>query len=237
MKRVLVTGSTQGIGRAIAERFVKSGYEVIVHGSRNLQKAERVRDEIGAARAVVCDLTSRGEVETLYTQTGPVDCLILNAGVQYKEPWYEISDEHIDRQLEVNIRSTLSLIRAYYPAMQAQGFGRIVTIGSVNQSNHHPELSLYGATKAAVLSLIRTIAKQAAPYGVTLNNVAPGAIATPRNADVYEDPARRAAVEGRIPMGRFGTAEEVAGAVLMLCGRDGDYITGADLYVDGGLGL
>lgn len=237
MKKVLVTGSTQGIGKAIAKRFVENGYEVIVHGAKNLEKAERVKEEIAAAKAVVCDLSDMEQTIGLYEQTGAVDCLILNASVQYKEPWTQISDETLDEQLTVNIKSTLKLMQAYYPDMKAKGFGRIVTIGSVNQKNNHPELSLYGATKNAVLALVKNIAKQVAPYGVTVNNIAPGAIATPRNDSVYNDEILRKKVEEKIPLGRFGQAEEIAGTVLLLCGEDGNYITGADIFIDGGMGL
>lgn len=237
MKKALITGSTQGIGRAIAERFVKEGYHVCVHCSRDMQKAERVREEIGAAQAIVCDLSDMDEVKTLYEKTGDVDCLILNASVQYKELWQDISDDTFDRQFDVNVKSTLKLMQAYYPAMKEKGFGRIVTIGSVNQYRQHPELSVYSATKCAVMKLVEVIAKQVAPFGVTVNNVSPGAIATPRNESVYNDAEKRKAVEACIPMGRFGKPEDCVGAVLMLCSEQGAYITGTDIIIDGGMRL
>ena len=237
MSRVLITGSTQGIGKALAAAFVKAGYEVCVHCSKDLQKAERVKEELGAAQAVVCDLSNMDEVNGLYAKTGAVDCLILNASVQYKEAWTEITDETFDNQFDVNVKSTLKLMQAYYPAMKEKGFGRIVTIGSVNQYRNHPELSLYSATKCAVMKLVEVIAKQAAPFGVTVNNVAPGAIATPRNASVYNNDEQRKAVEACIPMGRCGTPEECVGAVLMLCSEQGGYITGTDIIIDGGMRL
>lgn len=237
MKKVLITGSTQGIGKAIAKAFVKEGYEVVVHGSRELSKAERVREEIGAHQAVVCDLSNMNEVNELYAKTGAVDCLILNASVQYKELWSEVSDETFDKQFDINVKSTLKLMQAYYPKMKEKGFGRIVTIGSVNQYRQHPELSVYSATKCAVMKLVEIIAKQAAPFGVTVNNVAPGAIATPRNESVYNNAEQRKAVEAVIPMGRFGTPEDCVGAVLMLCSEQGSYITGADIVIDGGMRL
>ena len=237
MKRVLITGSTQGIGKALAMAFVKAGYHVCVHCSKDIEKAERVRKEIGAHQAVVCDLSNMDEVNGLYAKTGAVDCLILNASVQYKELWQEITDETFDKQFDVNVKSTLKLIQAYYPAMKENGFGRIVTIGSVNQYRQHPELSVYSATKCAVMKLVEVIAKQVAPFGVTVNNVAPGAIATPRNESVYNDEEKRKAVEHAIPMGRFGTSEDCVGAVLMLCGKQGAYITGTDIVIDGGMKL
>ena len=158
--RVLVTGSTQGIGKALATAFVKNGDEVIVHCSKDLQKSERIRTEIGAKSAVVCDLSNIDEVNALYEKTGAVDCLILNASVQYKELWTEITDETFDEQFDINVKSTLKLMQAYYPAMQEKGFGRIVTIGSVNQYRQHSELSVYSATKCAVMKLVEIIAKQ-----------------------------------------------------------------------------
>ena len=236
-KRVLVTGSAQGIGYAIARQFAAAGAEVFVHCSRDQAKAERVAGEIGAAHAVTADLGNQGEVASLFEKTGAVDILVLNASVQYKEPWDEITDEHFAAQVNVTLRSTLGLMQAYYPAMKEKGWGRIVTIGSVNQYRQRPELSLYAATKCAVMSLVKNAAKFAAPHGVTINNVSPGAILTPRNAAVANDPEKRAAVEAQIPAGRFGTAEEVANAVLFLCEKNAGYITGTDLTIDGGMRL
>ena len=237
MKKALVTGSTQGIGRAIAERLVKNGFQVIVHCSSDIEKAERVRKEIGAQKAAVCDLSDEKQVREMRKKTGAVDVLVLNASVQYKQKWQNISDAEIQKQLNVNIISSLKLMQAYYPYMKENGFGRIITIGSVNQHRQHPELSFYAATKCAVMSLVKNIAKEVAPFGITVNNVSPGAIATPRNANVYNDDAARKKVEGVIPLGRFGTPEECAGIVAFLASDYSAYITGADIKTDGGMSL
>lgn len=237
MKRVLVTGSTQGIGKAIAKRFVENGYSVIVHCSNDIEKAERIKNEIGADKAVICDLSDMGQVAEIKEATGAVDVLVINASVQYKQKWQDITDYEIEKQLNVNVVSTLKLIQTYYPDMETNGFGRIITIGSVNQHRQHPELSFYAATKCAVMSLVKNIAKEVAPFGVTVNNVSPGAILTPRNASVYEDEVARKKVESAIPVGRFGSPEEIAGVVVMLAKDDGSYITGADIKVDGGMSL
>ena len=237
MKKILITGSTQGIGKALAAAFVKNGDEVIVHCSKDIAKAENVRKEIGAAKAVVCDLSKMEEVDELYNETGAVDCLILNASVQYKNDWTKVSFEEFSKQVAVNFTSTYMLMQKYIPEMVKNGFGRVVTIGSVNQYRNHPELTVYSATKCAVESLVRNVAKQVAPYGVTVNNVAPGAILTPRNESVYYDEEKRKAVESVIPIGRFGKVEEVVGAVMLLCGEQGSYITGADVKIDGGMSL
>ena len=237
MKKVLITGSTQGIGKALAAAFVENGYEVIVHCSKDISKAESVRREIGAHKAVVCDLSNMEEVNGLYEKTGAVDCLIINASLQYKEHWLDITDNTFDKQFNINVKSTLKLMQAYYPAMKNNNWGRIVTIGSVNQFRQHLELSIYSATKCAVKKLVEVIAKDVAPYGVTVNNVSPGAIITPRNEAVYIDKEKRSVVERQIPMGKFGTPNDCVGAVLMLCGEQGSYITGADISIDGGMRL
>ncbi len=236
-KKVLVTGSSQGIGKAIAAAFVGQGYEVIVHGSGNMAKAEGARAEIGAHHAVVADLSDIAQIKSLREKTGDVDILILNASVQYKEKWDEISEEALDKQLTVNVKSTLLLMQDYIPAMKKKGFGRVVTVGSVNQYRNHPELPLYSATKCAVMKLSECVAKEVAPYGVTVNNIAPGAIATPRNETVFNDEKKRRAVESQIPTGHFGTPEDCVGAVLMLCSDGGAYITGTDIVIDGGMKL
>lgn len=237
MKTAFVTGSTQGIGLAIARRLVQNGFCVTVHCSADIQKAERVRKEIGARDAVVGDLSDMSQVAALKEKVGETDVLVLNASVQSKKKWLDITDDEIARQLNVNVVSSLKLMQAFYPGMQNRGWGRIITIGSVNQHRQHPELSFYAATKCAVMSLVKNVAKEAAPFGVTVNNVSPGAISTPRNAAVYDDDVARKKVEACIPSGRFGTAEECAGIVAFLVSDDAAYITGADVKVDGGMSL
>ena len=216
---------------------MQSEFEVIVHCSTDADKAERVRKEIGACKAVVCDLSDMEQVADLKEKTGGVDVLILNASVQFKQKWTDISDKEIEKQLNVNVVSSLKLMQTYFLDMKQKGFGRIITIGSVNQHKQHRELSFYAATKCAVMSLVKNIAKEAAPFGVTVNNVSPGAIATPRNENIYNDEEARRKVETSIPLGRFGTPKECAGIVTFLASEESAYITGADIAVDGGMSL
>lgn len=237
MKKALVTGSTQGIGEAIAARLVKDGFYVIVHCSGDIEKAERVRREIGAHAAVVGDLSEADAAEKLKAATGDVDVLVLNASVQYKQPWREITAELMQKQLQVNFVSTVRLMQQYIPAMEKNKWGRVITIGSVNQHRRHPELSVYAATKCAVMSFVENVAKIEAPFGVTVNNVSPGAIATPRNAGVYNDEEARRKVEACIPAGHFGAPKDCAGIAAFLAGEDSAYITGADIRIDGGMSL
>ncbi len=237
MKKALVTGSTQGIGEAIAARLVKDGFYVIVHCSSDLEKAKRIQREIGAHAAVVCDLSEADAAERLKAATGDVDVLVLNASVQYKQPWREASPDLIARQLQVNFVSTVRLMQQYIPAMEKNKWGRVITIGSVNQHRRHPELSIYAATKCAVMSFVKNVAKEEAPFCVTVNNVSPGAVLTPRNANVYNDEEARKKAEACIPAGHFGTPKDCAGIVAFLAGEDSAYITGADIRIDGGMSL
>lgn len=236
-KKALVTGSTQGIGLDIARTLAKHGATVYVHGARDIEKCKKASEEIPNSIPVTTDLLLPNAADLLYEKTGDVDILVLNASIQYKRKWNEFSFEDYEIQMNCNVRSTYFMIKKYAEGMQKRGFGRIVTLGSVNQYNQHPELSLYGATKAAQYKMVKNFAPALAPYGVTINNVAPGAIETPRNADVCADPEKKAAVEAMIPARRFGVPADISPAVLLLCSDEGSYITGSEIVIDGGLSL
>ena len=236
-KTALVTGATQGIGFAIAKLLAEQGAKVFVGGASNMEKCRNACREIPNSEPVCADLCCEDAAERLYEVTGDVDILVLNASMQYKAQWDSFTVEQYDTMMDCNVKSSYLIIQKYTPAMKEKGWGRIVTVGSCNQYKQHPELSIYAVTKAAQMKMVQNFAPYLAPYGITINNVAPGAIATPRNAKITEDEALRAAVERKIPCGRFGTPEEIAPAVLLLCSREGAYVTGSDLIIDGGLSL
>lgn len=236
-KTALITGSTQGIGFAIAELLAKQGAKVFVHGASDMEKCRKASEQIKNSVPVCGDLLDEDCADKLYEKTGDVDILVLNASVQYKRKWDEFSDEEYDKQMNCNLKSSYLLVKKYAEGMKKNKWGRIVTVGSVNQYNQHPELSLYGVTKAAQFKLVQNIAPMLAPFGVTINNVAPGAIYTPRNEEALSNSDFKKKVEDSIPCGYIGEAEDVAPAVLLLCSDEGRYITGSEIKIDGGMGL
>ncbi len=236
-KTALITGSTQGIGFAIAKLLANQGARVFVHGASDIEKCREASEKIKNSIPICGDLLEKDCADKLYEQTGDVDILVLNASIQYKRKWNEFTPEEYDIQMDCNVKSSYFLITKYSKAMKEKKWGRIVTIGSVNQYNQHPELSLYGVTKAAQFKLVQNIAPQLAPFGVTINNVAPGAIYTPRNEEALGNSDFKKKVEDSIPCGYIGETEDIAPAVLLLCSDEGRYITGAEIKVDGGMGL
>lgn len=236
-KTALVTGSTQGIGFEIAKLLSQQGAKVFVHGATSMEKCEKACIDIPNSIPVRANLLETAEIDSLYDATGAVDILILNASIQFKKQWDEYTAEEYDIQMNCNVKASYLLMQKYSRAMKEKGWGRIITVGSVNQYNNHPELSIYGASKAAQLKLALSAAKALAPYGVTVNNVAPGAIFTPRNEGALADSEFKKKVEDSIPCGYIGTPRDIAPAVLMLCSDEGGYITGADLKIDGGMSL
>lgn len=236
-KKVLVTGSSQGMGKEIAKMLVEAGATVFAHGSAMSEKLSLAAKYIGTDKIVTADLSDKSAAEHLFEATGGVDILILNASVQYKRPWDGFSDEELDKQLDINIRSTYKMMKIFAPYMKEKGWGRIINIGSVNQYNNHPELLIYGVTKAADMKMVEGVAKSLAPFGITVNNVAPGAINTPRNADALSDEEFLKKVNASIPMGYVGDAKAINGAVALLCSEEGSYITGSEIIADGGMHL
>lgn len=244
-RRALVTGSSQGIGRAIALALAEFGADVMAHCARDIAKAEAVRREIEAhgvrCGVTVADLADVDAAGKIHTETmdalGGADILVLNASVQIRKGWSEITPEEYRRQLDVNFGSCLWLIQKFAPAMQRARWGRIVTLGSVQQARPHPQMLVYSATKSALVNMVRSLAPQLAGEGVTINNLAPGAIATGRNEQVLADAAYRQKVESMIPLGCVGEPVDCAGMAVLLCSEAGRYITGQDIFVDGGMGL
>ncbi len=236
-KKALVTGSSQGIGKELAKALVECGAEVYVHASRPSEKLDKAKEYVGACGSAIANLLDKDCADKLYEQTGDVDILILNASIQVKKPWDEFTEEEFDNHITCNLKSSYFIIRKYIEGMKAKKWGRIVTIGSTNQYNNHPELSIYGMTKSAQMKLVQNIAASIAPFGITINNIAPGAIETPRNDAALSDDTFRQKLISAIPVGFVGAPDDMNAAALLLCSDEGRYITGSDIVVDGGLRL
>lgn len=238
MKTALITGSSRGIGRAIALRLARDGYRIIVHAAGNVQKAEEtarfIRENGGEAQVLLADLTDLDQTRKLCEQLPAVDVLVLNASLQYRTPWQEISVEACCQQLNCNFVSSMLLIQAVTPHMKETGWGRIITIGSVQEAKPHPDMLVYSASKAAQTNMVHSLSLQLAKDGITVNNVAPGVIYTDRNVEALSDPDYAKKVTDSIPAGFYGKPEDCAGIVSLLCGEEGRYITGQSIYVDGG---
>ena len=241
-RTALVTGARREIGRAIALILAGAGARVAVHHAGTAEEARdaaavvaEIRDAGGQAEAFGQDFAVDDaglSLAAAVTGWSPVDILVLNASIELVEDYRAITREHFDRQIAVNLRTTLELLQTLVPAMAERGWGRVVTIGSVQQERPHPSMLVYAGTKAAQLNWTLNLARQFGGQGVTVNNLAPGAILTARNREQMK--TEGAALAARIPVGRLGTPDDLAGAALLLCSDAGRYISGTNLFVDGG---
>ena len=243
-KVALVTGAGRGIGRAIAERFASEGSRVAVNylpRGQNEEEARVVADGLsGRGMIVAADVSQRNDVERMVSEIvekfGRLDIAICNAGIEIKKPFLEITDEEWNRVLSVNLYGSFCVSQVAARQMVRQGGGgKLVLISSVHEDIPFPEYTSYCASKGGVRMLMRNLAVELAPHKINVNNIAPGAIATPINQAVLNDPKAKAGAISEIPWGRFGRPEEVAAVAVFLAGDEAEYVTGSTYYVDGGL--
>ena len=218
-KTALVTGSTRGIGKAIGDAFEEFGATVIRHNTK------------------VCDLADPAAIEAWFPTLPPPDILVCNASIQSNLKWTDVPRETMLGQMQVNFNATFRLFQLAYPHMKAQKWGRLIAVGSVQERRPHPQMPVYSASKAAQENLVRSLARQVAAEGITVNNLCPGVFATDRNKDVLADPVYAKKVTDAIPMHDYALPEDAAGTALLLASDAGRYITGATIMVDGGLSL
>ena len=240
----LVTGSSRGLGAAIARRLAADGLAVAVNGRAGDRQAREVarsiRDDGGTARAFAGDVTDEQEVTALAaaigSRLGPVDVLVLNAtGPQPEAPVTEVTWADHLAQLSFFVQSPVLLGRAVLAGMQARRFGRIVHIDSEVAGRPPPGRSAYAAAKSAQIGLAQSWARELAPFGITVNTVAPGFVPVERHADVPAE--TRNAYLASVPAGRMGTPADIAHAVSFLASDGAGFVTGQRIIVDGGRSL
>jgi len=238
MKTAFVTGSSRGIGRAIALRLAKDGFKVILHGITKSNHIKVLKDTIekngGTAEIVTANFCDLESTRSIFGAVSDADVLVLNASLQYRTPWQQITTEACYEQLNCNFVSSMLLIQAAVPHMKEAGWGRIITIGSVQEAKPHPDMLVYSASNEAQTNMALSLSRQLAKDGITVNNVAPGVICTDRNVEALSDPVYAKQVADSIPVGFYGEPEDCAGIVSLLCSDEGRYITGQSIYVDGG---
>ncbi len=243
MKVAIVTGASRGIGRACALRLAADGMTVVVNYSHSEAAAAEVVEKIkaagGDALAVRADVSNPAEVKemfkTVWKTYGQIDVLVNNAGIVRDEYLLMLTEENLDACLDLNIKGYLYCAQQAVLKMFRKKSGVIINMSSVSSKMALAGQTVYSATKGAVNSMTRTMAKELAPYGIRVNAVAPGFIATEMIDALPED--KRAQYLTEVPLGRFGTVEDVASVVSMLASDGASYMTGQTLVLDGGLSL
>lgn len=238
----LVTGAARGIGRAIAGGLAGAGVNLILHDHPGAATLVDAAAEVGRAgvqvHAVAADIGAIDQCDRLAAEAmslaGKIDILVLNASMELRGDWRAATATELDLQLAVNLRSSMILLQRLVPPMLDRRYGRILSIGSIQEERPNPDLMIYAASKAAQANIMRNLARRHGGEGVTFNTLAPGAIATDRNAAVLADETRRARVVAQIPAGRLGTVSDCVPTALLLCSEAAGYINGATIAVDGG---
>jgi glucose 1-dehydrogenase len=243
-KVAIITGSSSGIGQAIAIRLAAEGAAVVIDYRGDPEGADETLKQIqtagGKGITVQADIANMPDIQRLIDQTwqqlGGCDILVNNAGIEKGSDFWDTPEADYDAVLAVNLKGPFFLTQAFVRKLRdAKKTGRIINISSVHEDMVFPHFATYCASKGGIRMLMRNLSVELGPLGITVNNVAPGAIATPINAEMMKDPAKLDPLLRNIPLGRLGTSEEVAGLVAYLASEEAGYITGSTYVMDGGL--
>jgi glucose 1-dehydrogenase len=243
-KVAIVTGSGSGIGQAIAERFAREGANVVVDYRNHADQANETRSKIeaagGKAILVHADVSKIDDganlVAQAWQQLGGCDILVNNAGIEKRAAFLDVTEADYDAVLDVNLKGAFFLTQAFVKRLKdAKKPGAVINVSSVHEDMVFPNFSTYCASKGGMRMLMRDLAVELGSLGITVNNIAPGAINTPINASLLADTPKLNALLENIPLRRLGTTDDVAGVALFLAAEDGAYVTGSTYFVDGGL--
>lgn len=241
-RRVLLTGSSQGIGFALARGLAEHGASLVLNGrdGEKLAQAAKVLREVGhRVQMSVFDVTDpiavEAAVERIEREIGPIEILVNNAGVQYRSPLEDFPEEAWQRLLQTNVSGVFHVGKAVARAMIARGRGKIINIGSVQCELARPAIAPYAATKGAVRNLTRGMCADWARHGLQVNAIAPGYFRTALNKVLANDPEFTAWLEQRTPARRWGNVEELVGAAVFLASEASSFVNGHILHVDGGI--
>jgi len=238
----IVTGASRGIGRAIAETFVREGARVVIVG-RKQESLDQVAREIGpAARAIACHVGRLAELENLVAITlrefGRIDILVNNAGTNVGQgPCLAVDEGQFDKMIEVNLKSAFRLTKLVAPGMCERGSGSIINMSSMSGLRPQRQGMLYSMTKAALIMMTQCYALELGPKGVRVNAIAPGLIETALSEYYWKDETRRSQILSKQPIQRVGKPQDVAELALLLASERGSYITGQTFVTDGGFML
>jgi glucose 1-dehydrogenase len=243
-KSALVTGSSQGIGAAVAERLAQEGADVVVNYHTHPEGADEVVQRIRAlgrtSESIGADLSHTGQIQCLVQESvralGKLDILVNNAGVEKNADFWAVTEADYDLIMNVNLKGVFFATQAFVRhLMETRRPGRIINMSSVHEELPFPHFAPYCMSKGGVKMMTRDLAIELAPLGITINSIAPGAIETPINSKLLHDPAKLKALLENIPLRRLGKPEDVAGIAAFLASSDADYITGTTVFADGGL--
>jgi glucose 1-dehydrogenase len=245
-RKVLVTGSSKGIGRGIALRFAQEGADVALNHNSDPRGAEEVLAEIEAigrrAVAIRANVGDASDVQRLVAESadalGGLDVLVNNAGIEKHAAFLDVTERDFDAVLDVNLKGAFFATQAFArQRARARRPGKVINISSVHEEMAFPNFAAYCASKGGMRMLTRTLAVELGPLGITINSIAPGAIETPINTALLNDPVKLRSLLGQIPLGRLGKPADVAGLAVFLAMPDSDYVTGSTYLVDGGLSV
>jgi len=244
-KIALVTGGNGGIGGAMAQELAASGARVVINYIHQPEKAEALCASIqsagGEATAVRADICDHAQIDAMFEQVeaawGGVDILVNNAGIEIRAPALDFSEEDYARILDTNLKAAFFCARRALRGMKERGWGRVINISSVHEIKPTGWSIPYSMSKAGLAMMTREMAFEFSRFGITINSITPGAIRTDINREVLADPAYEAKVLAKIPAGFIGETTDVAALVAFLASDRARYITGASLFIDGGMAL